>query len=67
MEKTSVCIGDIKFTSSTYRLFKNKSIEDSTVSKNTFGALVTYQTPMINYENEFHLDESITFKVEFRS
>lgn len=29
-------IGDIKFTSSTYRLFKNKSIEDSTVSKKYF-------------------------------
>lgn len=51
--------GDIKFTSCTYRLFKNKSIED-----NQFGAFVTYQTPIIHSEQEFQFDQSITFKVQ---
>jgi hypothetical protein len=30
------------------------------------GALVTYQTPITSYENEFQLDQSTTFKVQFR-
>ncbi|CAF1337776.1 unnamed protein product, partial [Adineta ricciae] len=50
-------IGDIKFTSRTYRLFKNKSIENSTSD-----ALVTYETPMVHYEDAFQLTDSITFK-----
>jgi hypothetical protein len=54
-------IGDIKFTSCTYRLFKNKP----TIVDNEFGALVTYETAIIHYENEFSLDQSITFKVQF--
>jgi len=55
-------IGDIKFTSCTYRLFKNKSIED-----NQFGAFVTYQTPIIHSEQEFQFDQSITFKLNGQS
>jgi hypothetical protein len=58
-------IGDIKFTSCTYRLFKNKPIEDATIVDNVFGALVTYETAITHYENEFSLDQSITFKVQF--
>jgi hypothetical protein len=58
-----ICIGDIKFTSCTYRLFKHKSIEDSTVPDNKIGALVTYQTPIIHYENAFQFDQFITFEV----
>ncbi|CAF1467941.1 unnamed protein product [Adineta steineri] len=55
-------LGDIKFTSCTYRLFKNKSIEDPIISDNKNGTLVTYQTPIIHYENEFQFDQSIIFK-----
>jgi len=67
MKYIYIHIGDIKFTSCTYRLFKNKLIEDSTVSDYKLGALVTYQTPITSYENEFQLDQSITFNVQFQS
>jgi arsenite methyltransferase len=56
-------IGDIKFTSCTYRLFKNKSIEDSSIPDPQLGTLVTYQTPITDDENEFQLDQSITFEL----
>ncbi|CAF2531464.1 unnamed protein product [Rotaria sp. Silwood2] len=55
-------LGDIKFTSCTYRLFKNKSLDESTISNNKLGALVTYQTSIVHYEKEFQFDQSITFK-----
>ncbi|CAF4875438.1 unnamed protein product [Rotaria sp. Silwood1] len=56
-------LGDIKFTSCTYRLFKSKSIDKSTNSDDKLGALVTYQTSIVHYENEFQFNESITFKL----
>lgn len=62
----SVCmnirLGNIKFTSCTYRLFKNKSDDFTFVGEKT-GALVSYVTPMIHYEDTFQLNQSITFKV----
>ncbi|CAF5147871.1 unnamed protein product, partial [Rotaria sp. Silwood1] len=54
---------DIKYASCTYRLFKNKSDEDSTIFDNKYGALVTYVTPMTYCENEFLFDQSITLKL----
>jgi hypothetical protein len=54
-----MCVGDIKFTSCTYRLFKSTSV----TSDNDKGALVTYETPITRYENEFQLDQCTTFKV----
>jgi arsenite methyltransferase len=62
-EQMKQLVGDIKYFSCTYRLFKKKLIEDSTVSDYQMGALVTYQTPITSYENEFQLDQSITFKL----
>ncbi|UJR24994.1 hypothetical protein I4U23_006355 [Adineta vaga] len=56
-------LGDIKFTSCTYRLFKNKSINDSNIYNSKLGTLVTYQTPIIHYENEFQFNDSIIFKL----
>ncbi|CAF1529711.1 unnamed protein product [Rotaria magnacalcarata] len=56
-------LGAIKFTSCTYRLFKNKPAEESTSVNDKFGALVTYQTPIIHYENEFQFSQAITFKL----
>ncbi|CAF0887344.1 unnamed protein product [Rotaria sordida] len=62
-EELQKLLGDIKFTSCTYRFFKNKSIEDSTSFNDKLGALVTYQTPIVHYENEFQFNQSITFKI----
>ncbi|CAF2736868.1 unnamed protein product [Rotaria sp. Silwood2] len=56
-------LGDIKYASCTYRLFKNKSIEDLTTFDNKYGALVTYITPITNYEHELQFDQSITLKL----
>ena len=58
-------LGDIKFTSCTYRLFKSKPIANTSVGDNQFGYWVTYQTPMIGDEKEFQWDECTTFEVRF--
>ncbi|CAF5033480.1 unnamed protein product, partial [Rotaria sp. Silwood1] len=63
LHSNKILWGDIKYASCTYRLFKNKSDEDSTIFDNKYGALVTYVTPMTYCENEFLFDQSITLKL----
>lgn len=65
MNHLEIYLGDIKFTSCTYRLFKNKPNADTSIGDNQFGYWVTYQTPMTGTEKEFQWDESITFEVRF--
>ncbi|UJR24996.1 hypothetical protein I4U23_006357 [Adineta vaga] len=62
-EELKQLVEDIKYASCTYRLFKNKSIDDSNIYNSKLGTLVTYQTPIIHYENEFQFNDSITFKL----
>lgn len=59
-------LGEIKFTSCTYRLFKNAPMDESTIAGDKYGAWVIYQKPINHYENEFQFDRSITLQVNLR-
>ncbi|CAF1262421.1 unnamed protein product [Adineta ricciae] len=59
-------LGDIKFASCTYRMFKNsstKSGSSSTLSSCVADALVAYEVSMTHYEDEFQFDQTTIFKL----